>query len=81
MANRITDGGMGYHLYPAVTARRGCHRAHSGAGPDRVNFVYAYRVGGTNDRRDIMRFVNLFHADRQVRLTPGEHLTNTRITL
>ena len=28
-----------------------------------------------------MRFMDLLHADRQVRLAPGEHLADTRITL
>ncbi|VDZ75905.1 Uncharacterised protein [Salmonella bongori] len=35
----------------------------------------------TNDGRNVMRFVDLLHADRQIGLTPGEHFTYPRITL
>ncbi|ADF59678.1 hypothetical protein EC036_01100 [Enterobacter cloacae] len=28
-----------------------------------------------------MRFMDLLHADRQIRLTPGEHFADTCITL
>lgn len=82
VADGICDGTVGFHLHPAVAARGGGgHGAHPAARPDRVHLVYANGVCGPDDRRDVMGLMDLLHADRQVRLTPGEHLADTRITL
>ncbi len=70
-----------FHPYPAVTTRS-CrsHGAHPAAGPDSMNFMYANGICGTNNRRNVMRFVDLLHADGQIRLPPGEHFADACIT-
>lgn len=82
MVDGIANRAVVSHLNPAVTASGGRdHCAHVVTGPDGVDFVHANGVCGTNHRRDVMRFMDLLHADRQVRLAHGEHLADTRITL
>mgnify|MGYP007099197828 CR=1 FL=1 len=81
MSDGIANGAVCFHLYPAVTTRR-CrsHGAHAATRPDGVNFMYANGICGTNNRRNVMRFVDLLHADGQIRLPPGEHFADACIT-
>lgn len=81
MSDGIANGAVRFHLYPAVTTRS-CrsHGAHPTARPDSMNFMYTNGICGTNNRRNVMRFVDLLHADGQIRLPPGEHFADTCIT-
>lgn len=82
VADGICDSAVGFNLHPAVAARGGGgHGTHPAARPDGMHFVYANGICGPDDRRDVMRLMDLLHADRQVRLTPGEHLADTLVAL
>jgi len=81
-ANGITNGTVGFHFHPTVAACGGRgHSAHAVARPDGVHFMHTNGIGGADNGGDVMRFVHLLHADRQIRLTPGEHFADSRITL
>ncbi len=78
----IANGAMSFDLYPGVTAcRRRSHSTHTVSRPNGMDLVHAHRVRGADDRRDVMRLMHLLHADGQIRLAPGEHFADTRITL
>ena len=44
-----------------------------------VDLMHADGVGGADNGGDVMRFVHLLQADRQIRLPGREHFTNPRI--
>ncbi len=80
--DRIANRLVRFNGHPAVAAcRRRNHGSHPVARPDGVHFMHADGICGTDDSRDVMRFMDLLHADRQVRLTPGEHFAYPRVTL
>ena len=63
-------------LLPAAEETSG---AHAGGGPHGVDLMHADGVGGADNGGDVMRFVHLLRADRQIRLPGREHFTNPRI--
>ena len=82
MCDRIANGKVSFHLHPTVAAcgRRG-HGAHTATRPDGVDFMHADRICSTNDRRNVMRFVDLLHADGQIGLTTRGLLADTGVAL
>ncbi len=81
MGDGIANGTVRFYLYPTVAASRSrSHGAHPAARPDGMNFMYANSICGTNNRRNVMWFVDLLHADGQIRLPPGEHFADACIT-
>lgn len=64
MSDGIVNGAVCFYLYLVVIIRR-CrsYGAYAVIRLDGVNFMYVNGICGTNNRRNVMRFVDLFYVD------------------
>ncbi len=64
-----------FYIHPVLAAAGGALAlVDPGFGPDGVYPVDTDGIGGTHDGGQIVRFVDLFHADGQIELTLGQHV-------
>ena len=75
--HRAADVRVQLHVHPVLAAAGGALALVDPAlGPDRVHPVDADGIGGAHDGGQVVRFMNLFHADGQVELALGQHVGN-----
>ncbi|MNT27112.1 hypothetical protein D3C72_1627280 [compost metagenome] len=76
---QLADGGayvrVQLHIHPVLAATGGALAGmNGGLGPDRMHPVDADGIGGTHYGGQVVRLVDLFHADGQVELAHGQHV-------
>ncbi len=78
LGHRAADVRVQLHVHPVLAAAGGTLALVDPAlGPDRVHPVDADGIGGAHDGGQVVRLVDLFHADGQIELALGQHVGNS----